>query len=389
VKFSNLTRLIMPIFDPLPRHDINPKQPHETAFGYLNRSGRANAGRVRELVETWLERYPAAHREALVGRLRSKRDRDHHAAFFELFVHELLLTGGHTILAIEPILPHTPYRPDFLIKTQHGQRVYMECTIATGTANEQLGAEARLNAALSAIEDVNSPTWFLSLKTDGLPTAPMKSTRLRSELVAWLAALPEGYVALTGPPFVYSEHGATISLRISGRRNVPGRAVGIRNLEAKWCTDHLDIRAKVEEKATRYDPLEHPYVVAVNALSPYADKSDAVNALLGDEAITITTFADGTSSTEYTRTPDGIWRGPQGARRVGLSGVLSFEQVTAWSFAAQRGRLIRNPWAKVEVGPFELGVDEFNPVSEELRLTPGRALGSIFGLSDGWPGFGE
>ena len=153
--------------------------------------------------------------------------------------------------------------------------------------------------------------------------------------------------------------------------------------------DHLDIRAKVEEKATRYDPLEHPYVVAVNALSLYAGESDAVDALLGRKAVTITTFADGTSSFENTRIPDGIWRGPQGARRVGLSGVLSFKQVTAWSFAAQRGRLIRNPWAKVAVGPFELGVDEFNPVGEELRLTPGPALGNISGLPDGWPGFEE
>jgi hypothetical protein len=243
----------MPLFDPLPWHDTNPAQPHETAFGYLNRSGRANAGRVRELVETWLERYPAAHRKALVGKLRSKRDRDHHAAFFELFVHELLLTGGHTILAIEPALPHTRYSPDFLIETRHGQRLYVECTVATGTVNEQLGAKARLSAALSAIEDVISPIWFLSLDTDGLPTVPMKPTRLRSELVAWLAALPEDDVALTAPPFVYEEHRATISLRVSGRRGVPGPAIGLRKLEAKWCTDHLDIRAKVEEKATRYE----------------------------------------------------------------------------------------------------------------------------------------
>ena len=119
----------------------------------------------------------------------------------------------------------------------------------------------------------------------------MKPTRLRSELVAWRAALPEDDVALTAPPFVYEEHGATISLRVSGRRSVPGPAIGLRKLEAKWCTDHLDIRAKVEEKATRYDPLEHPYVVAVNALSLYAGESDAVDALLGRKAVTITTFA--------------------------------------------------------------------------------------------------
>ena len=137
--------------------------------------------------------------------------------------------------------------------------------------------------------------------------------------MAWLAALPEDDVALTAPPFVYEEHGATISLRVSGRRSVPGPAIGLRKLEAKWCTDHLDIRAKVEEKATRYDPLEHPYVVAVNALSLYAGESDAVDALLGRKAVTITTFADGTSSFENTRIPDGSpRRGPTGRAPGGI-----------------------------------------------------------------------
>ena len=141
-----------------------------------------------------------------------------------------MLTGGHTILAIEPTLPDTPYSPDYLIETQGGQRIYVECTVATGTANEDLGAKARLNAGLSAIEDVVSPRWFLSLNSEGMLTAPIKTSRLRRQLIDWIAGLPEDDSALTMPPFLYTEHGAKISLRVSGR----GAALGVPSVCANW-----------------------------------------------------------------------------------------------------------------------------------------------------------
>jgi hypothetical protein len=74
---------------------------------------------------------------------------------------------------------------------------------------------------------------------------------------------------------------------------------------------------------------------------------------------------------------------------LGISAVLSFEQVGPWSFAAQRGRLIRNPWAAAPVGTFELGVDDYQPGEEAYRIERGRTLGAVIGLLRGWPGFGE
>jgi hypothetical protein len=151
------------VFDDIPRPDIDWSDQHEAAFAYLNRSGRPEAARVRQLVEDWLARYPADGRDAQVARLRSTIDDQHRAAFFELFVHELLLTRGHRIMEIEPKLPHTPKSPDFLVQAKEGHRCYLECIVATGRSQQEVAAQARLNQALTALDRTSSPHHFLDL----------------------------------------------------------------------------------------------------------------------------------------------------------------------------------------------------------------------------------
>ena len=134
----------MTIFDDIPRDDADPPHQDETAFAYLNRSGRAEAAKVRALVDDWLASYPIQHRDPLVARLRYAIDYQHYAAFFELFVHQLLVARGHQVVAVEPELPATKGSPDFLIETTEGHRLYMECLIATGQSQQEVAAEARL-----------------------------------------------------------------------------------------------------------------------------------------------------------------------------------------------------------------------------------------------------
>ena len=97
----------MTIFDDITRRDTAPLLQHETAFAYLNRSGRSEAARVRQLIDTWLETYPSDDHDALVARLRSPIDDHHRSAFFELFVYKLIMANGHKVVAIEPKLDHT------------------------------------------------------------------------------------------------------------------------------------------------------------------------------------------------------------------------------------------------------------------------------------------
>jgi hypothetical protein len=341
---------------------------------------------VREIVENWLSRYPAPGRGALIAPLRSPIDDQHRAAFFELFVHELLLIRGHRILQIEPKLSHTAKSPDFLVEANEGNRLYVECVLATGRSQKEVAAQARLNQALSAIDRTSSPQHFLDLTVHGVPTAPISITAMTRTLRTWIAALPNDARAMDATPFEYQEHGVTISLRAFPRRHPGGarRAIGARFFPVRQVTTNDDVRGALEKKAGRYGVLDQPYVVAVNALEMFAREDAAIDALLGSPCVAVEQTSRGFISRE-SRNPDGVWCGPTGARRNRLSAVLSTEGIDPWNFASRRGRLIRNPWATAPVLSFDLGLDDYWPDQGHYRITSGKLMREIFGLPDGWP----
>lgn len=196
----------MSIFDDISRTDTAPPLQNETAFGYLNRSGRVEAGRVRHNVDLWLDHYPVEHRDALIARFRSSIDDHHLSAFFELFLYELMLARKFTVVAIEPPLAHTRKSPDFLVEDSNGLRFYLEAAFATGRSRGEVGAQARLNEALAAIDGTLSPEHFLDITVQGVPTAPVSINRMRKELKRWIRGLPNGAKAENAAPFHFDEH---------------------------------------------------------------------------------------------------------------------------------------------------------------------------------------
>jgi hypothetical protein len=385
---SQDVRRMTSIFDDIPRDDAGPPHQDETAFAYLNRSGRIEAQRVRELVDAWLGRYPGAQRDGLVARFRSAIDDQHRSAFFELFLHELVLTRGHKVIDIEPPLAHTTKSPDFLVECgQHGLRFYLEGVIATGRSQAEIAAQARLNQALSAIDKTSSPAHFLDLSVSGMPTAPVSINKMKNALERWIATLPVGDAVKGHAPFVYNEHGMRINLRAFPRHNREraGRAIGVRHYPAQNVKTDDDIRAALEKKAKRYGALDHPYVVAVDAFGLFHHEEDALDALLGTPYVAMRQRHDGSTEADERRKPDGIWNGQQGPRRQGLSAVLSTEQVDPWNFGSRRARLIRNPWAGTPLPPVDLGVDELNPVNDGFCRVEGATMSSLFDLPARWP----
>lgn len=258
----------MSAFDAIPRGGSDPPHQNETAFAYLNRSGRPEAQRVRELVDAWLSRYPAAARETLIGRFRSPINDEHLSAYFELFLHELLLARGHSVLAVEPGLTHTAKSPDFLAETPEGQRFYLEATLATGRSRQEASAQKRLNDLLSVIDATQSPQHFLDVQVHGVPSIQISGSRVRRRLRKWIAELPAGMEARDAAPFVFEESGVRLRLTPWPRQTPApeGRAIGVRHFSVQQIQPHEDIRNALLGKAQRYGSLEHPLIVAVNAL---------------------------------------------------------------------------------------------------------------------------
>ncbi|MGD0108769.1 MAG: hypothetical protein ABSC06_32740 [Rhodopila sp.] len=377
----------MTIFDDITRGDADPPHQDETAFAYLNRSGRPEAARVRQLINDWLTHYPAHDRDSLVTRLRSVIDDQHRSAFFELFIHELVITRGHKVIAIEPKLVDKTKSPDFLVAAKEGHQLYLECVLATGRSQQEVAAQARLNQALTVIDRTPSPVHFLDLSVHGVPTAPISIKKMMRMLLTWIAKLPDDDTCMDAAPFDYEECGVSISLRAFRRHNRDraGRAIGARFFPVRQVTDDGDVKSALEKKASRYGTLDHPYVVAVNALGIWARESNAVDALFGSPCIVVRHMEHGTITNEEGRNTDGVWWGPSGGRRKRLSAVLSTERIDPWNFACRHGRLIRNPWATVPLPSFELGIDHYERQDGGYRIKDGRRMGELLGLPEGWP----
>jgi hypothetical protein len=81
---------MVPLFTDRPKHDPTPGRHAESTFAFLDRSGRENSRRVRNLLEQWFEAYPVAERD----RLRNHIVTDFNAGFFKLFLHALAQRVG-------------------------------------------------------------------------------------------------------------------------------------------------------------------------------------------------------------------------------------------------------------------------------------------------------
>lgn len=367
-------------------------------FDYLNSSDREEAARVRNVVEAMFARFPTQSQEGLRSRLRSINNIRHLSAFFELALHELLIRSGCTVLAVEPQIEGTARSPDFYVESLAGDRFFLEATLATGRSQADQGADRRRNEALQAIESVYSPDFFLALSVSGEPQEPLSGQVLRRRLEAWLQALDYDDVVATWndtnqkpPSLEYEQHGlklvfSPVPRQRSSGTHIRNRAIGIQSLPPLSLQPQVPIRNAVLKKAGRYGDLEQPYIVAVNATSPYANADSAISALFGSPAVfvrqTEAGFEDRTG-----RVRDGVWVGQSGPTNTRVSGVFSSERLNAWSLGQRRARLIINPWAQNALAEATLPftTDVIRLKGERLDAETGESIREVLGLPEAWP----
>jgi hypothetical protein len=214
---------------------------------------------------------------------------------------------------------------------------------------------------------------------------------LRQAVQAWVDGLNYDAVKAAWdtqaalPAFEQTHHDARFRVepvpRLRTRGALRDRAIGVRMGGVQLVEDHESIHDAVVKKANRYGNLDLPFVVAVNAMGQFSEEDQADFALFGSEQIAV----NRNGNHQIQRAPDGVWYGPHGARKRGVSAVLSTERLTPWSLSQRRARFFLNPWALRAFTP-AIGIDVRRVEDNRLVKEPGRSVRENLGLAEDWPG---
>ena len=372
---------------------IRPKQHSESTFEYYNRSLRTDIRVVKQVIEEWFAHIPDSAQHDLRQRFRSRKDSQHRAATFELFLHELFTRIGFS-LQFHPEINGRGH-PDFLVRKAGRDLFYLEATTA-GASIEEAGQQRRIDQVYDAINHLKNSDFYLSVFVKGAPTTPPRGSRLKRDLERWLGALDWQTVrakweagGFDAVPFYEWQHDGwevtfkPIPKSEEHRGEQAVTPIGLTMpLQAQRLAPDEGIKNAIEAK-NKYD-VSLPLLLAVNLMEDFCKTYDVMNALFGHETVVFS--ANGTSP--GARLHDGAWDGPRGPQNRSISTVLIFHDLQVWNIKQDRHWIIHNPWSAKPLSPSFLPFSQYVPDLERgtLQLVNGSmTVGDALGLPDPWP----
>jgi hypothetical protein len=372
------------------------KQQAEDEFAYMNSHADAPVLAAREIMENWYRHFPAGARKDLVSRFRSKKQKQHDGAFWELYLHELLRRMGYGI-EVHPTVPNSDAHPDFLIYQDGVPLAFVEARLA-GLPTDEATAAKRLEGELhDALDRVKSPNFFLHIQE--LTTTPIRPSfkNLARDVEAWLGTLdpdlPQKYF-LSGKQsmsFEWEQKGWYLLLQVvpkdpGHRGKSSGRAVGISKAESQWLDTAGELRCALREKADKYGHLGLPFIIAINYFGMHCDRKDWTDALYGSEAVTLWLGEDGTRFQRPFRANDGFWVRSGAATQRNVSAILAGWYVSPWSMGAHGIEVYEHfsPQCPLDFKG-NLPCWHLKTCGEELVLRGGRSSAELLQIPKEWP----
>ncbi len=351
----------MNLFDNFDRSYTAPALNNEDKFHFYNRSAWLASAHIRETLEACFTHYPDSDKVQLKARFQSEFD----SAFYELFLHELLLKIGCEVSVHPEVGNHSKTHPDFLAKFPSGAEVFIEAVLSEGKSDKEKSRDALLNTLYDEINKINSPDFFLGIISINNPQGIQPSGRkIRSFLNERLKNLNPDQIS-EAPKWTFRDGNFVLKafplLKSPELRGKPGhRFIGGQPGEVHWGGSAVALQGSIKAKAKQHGRLYKPYVIAVNSLSVWGtDKDDIFKALYDKQGV----FRN------YTR----------------ISAVLMSE-VYPSNIPVATVCLYHNPCAANPCTEMSWRVSQGNCHQTELKISNGVSTGELMGLPSSWPG---
>ena len=178
------------LFDDKSRNWTRPSLQAESIYSFLDRSSLPEYGRLRCMLQRWVDRFPSEHQPHILGLMRHKgsgsraNDKQFNAGFFELFLHEFLNGTGARVEA-QPSHESRPPDLQVTLRLQDGAEFsYMvEATDLDLESDTSLERDQNELSVFDKLNEISSPDFLLSLETEGKleSTPPLRKLKQHFE----------------------------------------------------------------------------------------------------------------------------------------------------------------------------------------------------------------
>ena len=372
----------MNLFDDIKRDPATSMSNLYSAFDAVNQDGSPGEQERRDTLESWFRKFPSDGQKDLRMRFRSRLHDAHDGAFFELFLHELMIKLGFK-LEVHPTLPNSTDHPDFLVSD--GSRC---CYLEAATTGRRFGPFTLTNAEQEVkeeLEKLTSSDFNISIEITGELSQPIKKAPLRSKFKELLLqghdpdevkATMDACGSDAAPSEQYETEGWRIQAWLSpisppARRRCQTRRIKV-NFKSARRTNSIDpVRNKINEKGKKYGDPQLPLVIAIYTRDMfYNGRQHDMEVLFGKKRIL---YVDG--DPELDREPNGVWSRRHG---TGIGAFLSVQRADIWNFPYASGCVYVNPsQSGIALPEALLRLPHCNVIQDEMTWLDGVDIGQV------------
>lgn len=323
----------------------------ESPFDYINDVDRPACQNIRAELDCWLNRIEGIQEQRrMIQDFRSKDWRSQNGAFFELYLHELMLRLDLKV-KMHPTLTGQATSPDFLILDKDGRPLfYLEACIA-GASAEEYQNEMLSSLIYDAINQIESTLYFIGVEIIDCGAEAPRLRSLKRFIDEHLETLDPNDIKLNQEhpdryDFFWGSDGWNVRL-IPIAKNRPtkkGRTLG--TIYSSGSIDTVrKIRNKVKKKA-KYGQLDLPLILGINVFERGSiDDYDVTAALFGNEAVRVAEKQGGGYESQLTRISNGSFIFKHQGTFTRFSGILVGDGINIWNVQASDMKLWHHPFA--------------------------------------------